>query len=147
MRTEEKETAYTHILAPTEELKLAANQAEDANAHNYVLWLDYAGFNVVLGGDATYEVWQSIFARYGANLKCNILKASHHGRDSGYHQEVVKAMKPEFTIVSVGTKPETDASNKYRQYSGKVWSTRWKGNIVLTISENGKGQIVSQYAN
>ena len=75
---------------------------------------------------------------YGDKLKCDVLKASHHGRDSGYHQEAVKAMSPTCTIVSVGKKPETDASNKYRQYSDVVWSTRWYGNMTLTIDNDGK---------
>lgn len=133
-----------YILAPTPELRDAANKSTDINAHSYVLWLQFGEFKVVLGGDATSDVWQSIYDKYGSNLKCNVLKASHHGRDSGYHQEAVKAMSPEYTIVSVGKKPETDASSKYRQYSENVWSTRWRGNITLTI-ENNKGTIVPQY--
>jgi competence protein ComEC len=134
-----------HILTPTAALRDAANLADDINAHSYVLWLEYAGVKTILGGDATYDVWDSIFNTFGKNLKCDVLKASHHGRDSGYHQEAVKAMAPSFTIVSVGTKPETDASAKYRQYSQNVWSTRWKGSIVVTIPANGQGSIDCQY--
>jgi competence protein ComEC len=134
-----------HILAPTMELKNAANLSGDTNAHSYVLWLEYAGIKVMLGGDATFDVWQYLFDTHGAHLKCHVLKASHHGRDSGYHQEAVKAMSPEYTIVSVGTKPDTDASNKYRQYSPNVWSTRWRGNIILTIEADGTAKIESQH--
>lgn len=134
-----------YILAPTPEVRNAANEAEDPNAHSYVIWLQYNGYKVVLGGDATDSVWQSIYDKYGKGLKCNILKASHHGRDSGYHLKAVEAMAAEFTIVSVGKKPDTDATNKYRQYSEQVWSTRWRGNIVLTIQEDGTATIDSEY--
>lgn len=41
------------------------------------------------------------------------------------------------TVVSVGKKPETDVSNKYRQYSQEVWSTRWHGTITLHIDRSG----------
>jgi len=54
-------------------------------------------------------------------------------------------MSPTVTIVSVGKKPETDASNKYRQYSTHVWSTRWKGNIIFTINDDGKVTYDTQY--
>ncbi len=74
-----------------------------------------------------------------------MLKASHHGRDTGYHQAAVKLMSPEYTIVSVGTKPDTDASNKYRQYIDNVWSTRWRGNISVMINDQGRGQVIPQY--
>jgi competence protein ComEC len=133
-----------HILAPTAKLRDDANESGDINAHSYVLFLRFGEIKVVLGGDATEKVWQSIYDTYGDVLKCHVLKASHHGRDSGYHSEAVKAMSPDYTIVSVGKKPETDASNKYRQYSRNVWSTRWRGNITLEI-ENNKGTIVPQY--
>lgn len=134
-----------HILAPTPALTAAANESGNSNNLSYVLWLQYQGIKVVLGGDAEEAVWQSLFDHYGNNLKCDILKASHHGRDSGYHQQAVRAMSPEYTIVSVGKKPSTDASNKYRQYSQNVWSTRWRGTITVTIPEYGKPSIESEY--
>ncbi len=134
-----------YILAPTPELREVSNEAENPNAHSYVIWFQHVGIKVVLGGDATESVWDSIHQKYGTGLKCHILKASHHGRDSGYHQEAVKAMSPEYTLVSVGKKPETDASNKYRNYSQNVWSTRWRGNIVVTIQDDGKASIESQF--
>ena len=65
-------------------------------------------------------------------------KANHHGRDTGYHQEAVKAMSPSVTIVSVGQKPDTDASAKYTNYSQEVASTRWYGGITLEIESNGE---------
>jgi len=126
-----------YILAPTPELTSEANRTGAWNNHSYVLWLAYKGIRVVFGGDAEAEVWDSIVDKYGTGLSCNILKASHHGRDSGYHQKAVELMNPKYTIVSVGKKPETDASNKYKQYSPNVWSTRWKGNITATIYDNG----------
>jgi beta-lactamase superfamily II metal-dependent hydrolase len=134
-----------HILAPTAALLQQAAESDNYNNFSYVLWLEYQGIKVVLGGDAEEDVWQDIFNCYGSNLKCHVLKASHHGRDSAYHQASVKAMSPQYTIVSVGKKPDTDASNKYRQYSQNVWSTRWRGTITLTINNDGSASIDSEY--
>lgn len=132
------------ILAPTPQLLRDAG--DDSNCLSYVLRLTYAGIKIILGGDADEAVWENIYAHYGSDLKCHVLKASHHGRDSGYHQPSVKAMAPQYTIVSVGNKPDTDASNKYRQYSSNgVWSTRWRGNITLTVNPDGSGNIDSEH--
>lgn len=133
------------VLAPTPALRDSANQQQCWNLHSYVLALKYAGRLIILGGDADLEAWEDIHNLYGENLKCDVLKASHHGRDSGYYQPAVKAMSPEYTIVSVGKKPETDASNKYRQYSDNVLSTRWCGNIVVTISPWGEITVDKEY--
>lgn len=135
-----------YLLAPTPELTREANDSDNSNNLSYVLWLQYRDIKVVLGGDAEESVWQSIYEKYGDNLKCHVLKASHHGRDSGYHAEAVKAMSPDYTIVSVGRKPRTDASNKYRQFSENVWSTRWRGTITLTVDDHdGRASIDSEY--
>lgn len=129
-----------NVLAPTRDIATAANSSKDWNGHSYVLHLFYKGNSIIFGGDATNQVWKDIHGRYGNNLKCTVLKASHHGRDSGYYQQAVDAMNPDLTVVSVGKKPPTDASQKYANYSGKVVSTRWHGNVLVTIDELGHGR-------
>jgi competence protein ComEC len=125
------------ILSPTAELTKEFDEDGKRNELSYVIQYRFANRTIIFGGDAEQAAWQSIFDCYGAKLKCDVLKASHHGRDSGYHQEAVKAMNPTYTIVSVGKKPETDASNKYANYSDAVWSTRWYGTLTLTIADDG----------
>ena len=94
--------------------------------------------SVILGGDAEEEVWENLVETYGDDLKCDVLKASHHGRDSGYHLRAVQTMNPKHVIVSVGKKPGTDASGKYYRQESEVLSTRWRGNISLTIDALGE---------
>ncbi len=132
------------ILSPTEEIVKAANDAQKWNNLSYVLRLSYKGKRIIFAGDAEEEVWDDLVDQYDSDLKCDVLKASHHGRDTGYHAEAVKRMNPEYTILSVGKKPENDASNKYRHYSKNVWSTRWKGNIKVTIDDSGNLSISSE---
>jgi len=119
---------------------------ENANKLSYVLLITYANRKILLSADAEKETWEYLLENHSEELKnIDILKAAHHGRDSGYYQPAVKHMAPKYTIVSVGKKPETDASNKYRQYSEKVWSTRWKGNIVFKIDDYGVIDSYAQY--
>lgn len=135
-----------YLLASTKQLKKLAYDKGEPNHLSYVLMLVHGNCKIILGGDATPEVWEDILNEFGTdNLKADILKASHHGRESGYHQEAVKAISPRLTIVSVGKKPDTDASNQYRQYSSNVWSTRWKGNIILECYEDGRINYTCQY--
>lgn len=131
-----------NILAPTTALRDAANAADDPNAHSYVLHLRINGFVVVFGGDATKPVLADIANTYGRQLKASIYKAAHHGRESGYSLEAMQVMSPEYTLVSVGKKPDTDASNKYRPLSSKgVWSTRHRGDIVIRVDTAGNYEL------
>ena len=126
------------ILSPTRELIGACNTAQQSNDVSLVLRIHHAGKSILLPGDAEALAWDSMVNYYGPRLKSDVLKASHHGRDSGYHQNAVRLIAPRYTIVSVGAKPDTDASNKYRQQtSGRVPSTRYHGNIEVMISDTG----------
>jgi competence protein ComEC len=134
------------ILHPNRATLQAIQHAENVNDLSYVLRITLGGVRIILAGDAENAVWDDLVARYGQDLKCSVLKASHHGRGSGYHEKAMSLMKPKYTIVSVGKKPETDASDKYRKHSENVWSTRWRGNIQITYDDAGKATISSQYA-
>ncbi|MDY6986907.1 MAG: hypothetical protein SWQ30_02520 [Thermodesulfobacteriota bacterium] len=126
------------ILGPNPALLKAADDSGDANGMSYVLLIKHGWSKVVLGGDAEKATWDYIVESHGADIAdIQLLKASHHGRDSGYHQPAVKLMNPKYTAVSVGKKPDSDASNKYRQYSDLVVSTRWHGTMVFDLYENG----------
>lgn len=127
------------ILSPTEDIINSANEKENWNLLSYILLIEYAGHKIVLGGDADAEVWDNLVESDEDILEnISILKAPHHGRDSGYSQKAVKIMSPDWTICSVGKKPAQDSSNKYRHYTNeKVLSTRFRGNIVAEISSNG----------
>lgn len=133
------------ILSPTKELVDKSNEKKDYNKLSYVLLIEYAGNKVVLGGDADKEVWEEIIS--DENLKEQlknvvVLKASHHGRDSCFHEEAVKLMAPQWTVCSVGKKPENDAHNQYKKHTkNKVLSTRFRGNITLTLRSDGTGSI------
>jgi competence protein ComEC len=103
-----------------------------------VLRVHHGGKSVLLPGDAEQLAWDNMVNFYGTRMKSDVLKAAHHGRDTGYHQKALNLISPTLTIVSVGLKPDTDASNKYRQQTGKrVPSTRYHGNIEVRIEDNG----------
>lgn len=131
------------ILSPSVSLHTTCHEKEDTNNSSYVLEFTCGTVHVILGGDAEETAWEEMHALYSNTVfpRCNVLKASHHGRDSGYHQPSVKAMSPQYTIVSAGKKPDTEVCPKYAQYCSNVWTTRWNGNIHLEINPNGGGQI------
>ena len=134
------------ILSPTDELVEIAQRRNNRNIMSTVLLITYGKTKIVLAGDAENETWEYIMEKHANKIKdISVLKAAHHGRSSGYHQEAVKWMKPEYTVVSVGKKPEQDASNRYRNYSEHVLSTRWCGNMVFVCYKNGTVDLRKEY--
>lgn len=128
------------VMAPTSDLIDYANGTEDWNNLSYVLRVSHAGRHIILPGDAEKPEWDKIeaLAEDGDfEMSCDVLKAAHHGRESGYSKSAVDAMHPAFVVCSVGKKPETDASDEYALHGATVLSTRYHGTIRLTVFDDG----------
>jgi competence protein ComEC len=97
---------------------------------------------LILAGDAEKPVWDKILATVpAADLKCDVLKAAHYGRESGFSEDAVRAMDPKYVICSVGNKPDTDASDEYAALGATVLSTRFNGSIELRLETLGNGRL------
>jgi len=126
------------IWAPSPALERKAEEIDEPNAISMVLSVTFAGRTVVLGGDATTdESWPDIWGRVQLPTNISVLKASHHGRKTGYHQQSVQVLSPWLTITSVG-QAEHDATESYRRYSDYTVSLRDAGDIRITINEDGQ---------
>jgi competence protein ComEC len=137
------------ILSPNPELLEKAETNKKVNVMSYVLLIQYGPHKIILGGDAEKPNWKYITNQYGDLIKdVTILKASHHGRDTGFYEKAVEVMNPQYTIVSVGDtlKPSVDAIEKYQQYTKNLLTTRWKGNITIECHENGDIVCNTQHA-
>jgi beta-lactamase superfamily II metal-dependent hydrolase len=133
------------ILGPTKDLVEYANDSQNWNNLSYVLRVEHAGRSIILPGDAEKPAWDKIESfETPDELGCDILKASHHGRESGYSESAVDAMSPEFVICSVGKKPSTDASDEYASHGATVLSTRFHGTITVTIYDDGSVSITDR---
>lgn len=130
---------HIRILGPSESFRRECDSNEDWNNLSQVVRIQYGKASLLLPGDiegpAQLDVLDAIST---SDLKSTILKAPHHGRDTGYLSDFVSAVDPDYTIVSVGKKPESDASNKYRYHTKKkVLSTRFNGTIHAQLFEDG----------
>lgn len=127
------------VLAPTTTLEAIADATENWNIASQVLRFEYAGRSIILPGDAENAAWTDIVAGVDPQfLNCDILKAAHHGRDSGYHDQAVSSMDPSIVVVSVGKKPATDASEDYKAKGATVLSTRYHGSIHVKVWYDGE---------
>jgi len=125
------------ILSPTPQLVQTCNQQGKSNDLSYVLRINHGGRTVLLPGDAEALSWGQLVQFYGAGLKADILKASHHGRNSGFDAGAMKHIQPAVVISSVGRKPITDAHSRYRNCGCLSLSTRRHGNMSVEIASDG----------
>ncbi len=128
------------VLGPTAALVQGCNaDGECWNNASYVLRVAHAGRSLLLAGDAESVAWDALLAHHGPRaLRCDVLKAAHHGRQSGFHEEAVRAASPAAVICSIGKKPSTDATDEYVRAGASVLSTRYHGTMRATIHDDGR---------
>jgi len=125
------------LWAPTPALEKLAAEREEPNILSMVLKISHAGRSILFGGDATAaDTWPAIYPNLDMT-GIDVLKASHHGRKTGYYRPAVKEMQPWLTITSVGEKAY-DATEGYRRYSDYTVSLRQAGDITVTIEDGGR---------
>ncbi len=129
------------VLSPTQSIVDEANQRNTYDGWNhlsYMLYITYGSSSLILPGDASIATQEDVVSAFGDGLSAVVLKAPHHGRESGYCEDFARQVYPDYTIVSVGKKPESDASNKYKKYTReRVLSTRMQGTMYLRMYQDG----------
>jgi competence protein ComEC len=83
---------------------LLRNTLADINNASIVLRLEYTPqFSLLLAADAQFESWAKMVLDHGNQLSARVLKVSHHGSNHGTNLEVLKRIRPEYAVISVGS--------------------------------------------
>lgn len=159
-----------YVLSPDSDLltdakSRFATKSDIYNNASFILLVLCGGARIVLGGDAfgnrgstppadepnnNYmpNAWRHVLntTHYGHPASAvlrgvTILKASHHGLESGYHDEAVPLMNPRIAIISEGPKGDADAQHLY---PNETMSTRFYGNIVADVYDTGEVLVWTQ---
>lgn len=126
------------------------------NNHSIVTVLEYEGIKVLIPGDNEQSSWEELLNTQdftNAIRGTSVLVASHHGRESGYHEPLFKHIQPWITLISDGPQVGTSVTDWYAAKT-KGWpvsrsnkptrnryciTTRNDGHITVTITPNRQG--------
>jgi competence protein ComEC len=114
------------ILAP--QTPFLEGTVDDVNNNGIILSVETEHSRVVITGDTQIEQWEALdLSKFSGT---SVFLASHHGRENGFSEKVLRAMKPQHIIISDGEpNPETDATAKYETFA-PVSTTR-KNSVVV----------------
>lgn len=139
------------VLYPSAELIDAVNggQKSDPNNESIVGRLTYKNFSMMLTGDAEKKVESELWADNDAKaLKCDVLKAGHHGSKTSSSENFVATVDPSYVLISCGPDeerrntyghPHKEALQNYLAHgidAKHIFCTRWNGTI--TVTSDGK---------
>ncbi len=74
----------------------------ESNTSSIVAKLSYGEIDFMLTGDAPLNIEDYLVATYGAELESEVLKLGHHGSKTSSGENFLKAVSPEYAVVSAG---------------------------------------------
>ncbi len=90
------EGAYLRVIFPDRDIS-----GLNPNDGSLVMQLVYGETSIMLQGDSTANI-EHYLVGFDNNLKSTILKAGHHGSRTSSSEEYVKAVDPEWVVISAG---------------------------------------------
>lgn len=123
----------------------------DWNENTLVLKIIYGETSFILMGDANTGIEKSLL-KTSTGLKANLLKTGHHGAKDASSEEFIKAVSPEYAVISADKNnaqgdPESDVTERLKNNGVKIFSTYRDGDIAF--ESDGKkikrGRLQRQY--
>ena len=143
------------IVSPSQSLidedtaAIKAKKKVDVNNESVVGRLTFGNFAMLFTGDAEGPVEKDMVASYGKKLKCQVLKAGHHGSKTSSTAEFLKLVQPESVVMSLGANnqyghPHEALLNRLQKQGVKnIYRTDANGTITI-ISDGSSYSITTE---
>lgn len=143
------------IVSPTQSLidedtaDIKAKKKVDVNNESVVGRLTFGNFAMLFTGDAEGPVEKTMAASYGKKLKCQVLKAGHHGSKTSSTAEFLKLVQPESVVMSLGVNnqyghPHEALLNRLQKQGVKnIYRTDANGTITI-VSDGSSYSITTE---
>ncbi len=109
------------------------------NSSSLVMQIIYDGFKIMLMGDATAATENKITTS-GKNISSNIYRISHHGSPTSTNSDIINAVNPLISIISVGKNlyghPSPKVIDRLTNFGCEIRRTDEKGAIIFFIKDN-----------
>ena len=120
-------SAQVEILGPVKEY-------EDTNNTSIVLRIDYGETSFLFTGDMETGAEADLLDS-GADVRATVLKAGHHGSDTSTSYRFLRAVMPEYAVISVGEgnkygHPSDEVLSRFRDAGTEVYRTDMQGHII-----------------
>lgn len=143
------------IVSPSQSLidedtaAIKAKKKVDVNNESVVGRLTFGNFAMLFTGDAEGPVEKDMAAAYGKKLKCQVLKAGHHGSKTSSTAEFLKLVQPESVVMSLGVNnqyghPHEALLNRLQKQGVKnIYRTDANGTITI-VSDGSSYSITTE---
>lgn len=97
---------------------------KDVNDMSIVIRVDYGDTSLIVAGDAE-EASEYMMIDSGVNLRADVLRVAHHGSTYSTSEEFLRAVSPDYAVISCGR------DNEYFHPHGRVLNALKRQQVIL----------------
>ncbi|MCI3926893.1 MBL fold metallo-hydrolase [Paenibacillus sp. TRM 82003] len=116
---------------------------EEHNNHSLTLLVTYEETRFLVTGDLYKTQEYVLVDKYGKRLKADLLHAPHHGDLTSSSSPFIRAVDPEFVVMSANILQSLDVFNRYERLGAEVWTTGLNGNLLF-VSDGERLRVVPE---
>lgn len=135
------------VLNPGEGDILKGDKNTLSNDTSIVLKIEYGSTRIMLAGDIGKGAEANILRQSGSDLHCQVLKVAQHGSANSSSQAFLEAVRPQVSIVSVGSNtfgyPASETLDMLHDVGSQVYRTDQDGTVEI-IAERDRFWVQSE---
>lgn len=115
---------------------VGSRSMENRNDNSLIIFMRYGSTTFLFTGDIEEKAEEILAAKYGASLKCDVLKIPHHGSKTSSTYALLKKAAPGIALISVGNgnkfgHPSQNTIEKLKLFSAEIYRTDIEGAVFL----------------
>jgi competence protein ComEC len=136
IRFADEPDVWMWVLSPLTPQASEEGSGGNINNTSVVLQLGYAGYRVLLEGDAQSRAEERMADDLAPVLPAQVLKVAHHGSDTSSSPGFINKVRPKVAIISVGAgnrfgHPAPDTIHTLREAGARIYRTDNDGTIEV----------------
>ena len=113
------------------------------NDASCILLLEHPGGRILITGDVTRRIEQSLLKQYGGELRADVITTPHHGSGTSSSPSFVRQVGAKNSIVSAGWKsryglPKADVIQRWRKSGAEIDNTADTGALLMEWERDGR---------
>lgn len=116
---------------------LNTKEYDDENDNSNVVYIELNGIKFLFMGDASTSVEKEILNKYDLS-NIDVLKIGHHGSKTSSSEEFINAIKPKYSLISVGKNNRYGHPNKEaleNLINSKIYRTDMYGSVMFKLKK------------
>lgn len=136
------------VMGPDKEFEYPAefpdNSTQFLNNMSLLLKFTYGETTALFGGDLYVSQEREYIDLYGDELKADVAKANHHGKDTSNSKKWIKTVSPKIVAAMGDEMGSMDVYNNYVKQGAEYHHTLYDGVIKVIADDKGNCQAIDQ---